>query len=133
MQTCWTSAITVHPLAEELVAHRRLRLLAPDDEIRRCLRKCSGNREKPGIVYIQQVIGSSNLFKVGMTVDQPPINFDSWTLDTYGPIHFAVNEDYQQINWHVDVRGNHASLIRERLRDLVCKIKGFFPCDISLS
>jgi len=52
-------------------------------------------------------------FKVGMTVDQPPINFDSWTLDTYGPIHFAAGEGHQQINWHVNVQGNHASLIRE--------------------
>src|SRR3569833_2089682 len=52
-------------------------------------------------------------FKVGMTVDQPPINFDSWTLDTYGPIHFAAGEGHQQINWHVNVQGTHASLIRE--------------------
>lgn len=51
-------------------------------------------------------------FKVGLTLDEPPINFDSWTLDTNGPLHFAVNENTQQVNWHVDVRGDHASLIR---------------------
>ncbi|KAJ9151984.1 Glycoside hydrolase family 3 protein [Pleurostoma richardsiae] len=52
-------------------------------------------------------------FKVGLTVDQPPINFDSWTLDTYGPIHMAASQGYQQINWHVDVRRDHADIIRE--------------------
>lgn len=52
-------------------------------------------------------------FKVGQTVDQPPINFDSWTLDTYGPLHAAAGTDNQQVNWHVDVRGDHARLIRE--------------------
>ncbi|KAL7626418.1 beta-glucosidase [Parahypoxylon ruwenzoriense] len=53
-------------------------------------------------------------FKVGRTLeDQPPINFDSWTRDTYGPIHFAANEGYQQINWHVDVQEDHGDLIRE--------------------
>jgi hypothetical protein len=51
-------------------------------------------------------------FKVGIPLDQPLINFDSWTLDTYGPLHYAVKTDAQQINWHVDVRGDHASLIR---------------------
>ncbi|KAI1144221.1 glycoside hydrolase family 3 protein [Hypoxylon sp. FL0543] len=53
-------------------------------------------------------------FKVGRTVEnQIPINFDSWTRDTEGPIHFAVNEGYQQINWHVDAQENHGDLIRE--------------------
>ncbi|TVY47638.1 Beta-glucosidase [Lachnellula occidentalis] len=44
----------------------------------------------------------SAYFKVGLTLDEPPINFDSWTTDTYGPLHYAVGMDYQQINWHVD-------------------------------
>ncbi|KAI1495604.1 glycoside hydrolase family 3 protein [Biscogniauxia marginata] len=52
-------------------------------------------------------------FLVGFEVDQPPINFDSWTFDTYGPIHYAANEGHQQINWHVDVQGDHGELIRE--------------------
>ncbi|KAK3942340.1 glycoside hydrolase family 3 protein [Diplogelasinospora grovesii] len=55
----------------------------------------------------------ASLFKVGQTVEQPPINFDSWTLDTYGNIHMAAGQGYQQINWHVDVRANHGSLIRD--------------------
>ncbi|KAI8962817.1 glycoside hydrolase family 3 protein [Daldinia sp. FL1419] len=52
-------------------------------------------------------------FKVGRTLDQIPINFDSWTRDTFGPIHFAANEGYQQINWHVDAQEDHGDLIRE--------------------
>lgn len=52
-------------------------------------------------------------FKVGNAVEQPPINFDAWTLDTYGNLHMAAGVGYQQINWHVNVQDDHASLIRE--------------------
>ncbi|KAI9740238.1 MAG: hypothetical protein M1834_004816 [Cirrosporium novae-zelandiae] len=54
-------------------------------------------------------------FKVGLTVEQPPINFNSFNLDTYGALHYAAGEEYGygQINWHVDVRGNHSNIIRE--------------------
>lgn len=55
----------------------------------------------------------ASFFKVGFTTDQPPVNFDSWTLQTYGPLHAAANTDFQQVNWHVDVRDNHAQLIRQ--------------------
>lgn len=52
-------------------------------------------------------------FKVGNTIgSQTPINFDSWTLDTYGPVHWAAGAGHQQINHHVDVRGDHGALIR---------------------
>ncbi|TKA81328.1 Beta-glucosidase 1 [Friedmanniomyces simplex] len=39
-------------------------------------------------------------------------NFSSWTLDTFGYQHFYQSEDYTQINYHVDVRGEHAQEIR---------------------
>lgn len=52
-------------------------------------------------------------FKVGLTLNEPPINFDSWTLNTYGPLHAGVGASIQQVNWHVDVRGEHASIIRD--------------------
>ncbi|KAI8673277.1 Beta-glucosidase [Fusarium keratoplasticum] len=53
-------------------------------------------------------------FKVGRTVeDQPEINFSSWTNDAYGPIQFTAQENQQVINRHVDVRSDHANLIRE--------------------
>ncbi|KAI9050093.1 hypothetical protein LZ554_006236 [Drepanopeziza brunnea f. sp. 'monogermtubi'] len=52
-------------------------------------------------------------FKVGLTLNEPPINFDSWTLDTFGPLHASVGANIQQVNWHVDVRGDHGALIRD--------------------
>jgi len=53
-------------------------------------------------------------FKVGRTVeDQPDINFSSWTRDTYGYVHAAVEENWEQLNYQVDVRGDHATHIRE--------------------
>ncbi|KAI1765702.1 glycoside hydrolase family 3 protein [Hypoxylon sp. FL1150] len=52
-------------------------------------------------------------FKVGRTLKQDPITFDSWTRDTFGPIHYAVKEGHQQINWHVDAQKEHGNLIRE--------------------
>ena len=52
-------------------------------------------------------------FKVGLTLDEPAINFDSWTLDTYAPLHYYVGMNNQQVNFHVDVRGDHATLIRD--------------------
>jgi len=51
-------------------------------------------------------------FKVGLTLDEPPINFDSWSSATYGPLHASVGENIQQINFHVDVRRDHGDLIR---------------------
>ncbi|KAL2164014.1 hypothetical protein VTH06DRAFT_3228 [Thermothelomyces fergusii] len=53
------------------------------------------------------------LFKVTKTIDLDPINFSFWTDDTYGPIHWAAQEGYQEINSHVDVRADHGNLIRE--------------------
>ncbi|KAK0666909.1 family 3 putative glycoside hydrolase [Cercophora samala] len=52
-------------------------------------------------------------FKVQKSVELDPINFSFWSLDTYGPIHWAAGEGYQQINHHVDVRADHGNLIRE--------------------
>ncbi|EKD20195.1 uncharacterized protein L3040_007192 [Drepanopeziza brunnea f. sp. 'multigermtubi'] len=52
-------------------------------------------------------------FKVGLTLNEPPINFDSWTLDTFGPLHASVGANIQQVNWHVDVRDDHGALIRD--------------------
>ncbi|KXT06261.1 hypothetical protein AC578_9178 [Pseudocercospora eumusae] len=43
-----------------------------------------------------------------------PTNFNSWTLDTYGPFHSYVGPEYGYglINEHVDVREQHGALIR---------------------
>ncbi|KAL2259637.1 hypothetical protein VTK26DRAFT_6628 [Humicola hyalothermophila] len=53
------------------------------------------------------------IFKVGQGIEQDPINFSFWTLDTYGPVHWVAGTGHQQINYHVDVRGDHGNLIRE--------------------
>ncbi|KAI1410099.1 glycoside hydrolase family 3 protein [Hypoxylon sp. FL1857] len=69
-------------------------------------------------------------FKVGRTVEnQIPTNFDSWTHDTYGPLHFAANEGHQQINWHVDAQADHGDLIREigAKSTVLLKNKGALP------
>jgi beta-glucosidase len=53
-------------------------------------------------------------FKVGNIIEsQPEVNFNSWTYDTNGFKYAFGKEDFEQVNWHVDVRGDHASLIRE--------------------
>ena len=52
-------------------------------------------------------------FKVGKNLDETDVNFSFWTLDTYGPLHWAANKNFQQINGHVDVREDHGNLIRE--------------------
>ena len=56
----------------------------------------------------------SAYFKVGRTIeDQPEINFSSWTRDTYGYLHSAVEDNWQKLNYQVDVRQDHAKHIRE--------------------
>ena len=52
-------------------------------------------------------------YYVGRDNASIPINFDSWTLDTYGYQHFFAKEDFTLINEHVDVRQEHANLIRQ--------------------
>ncbi|KAJ5546415.1 hypothetical protein N7494_004000 [Penicillium frequentans] len=52
-------------------------------------------------------------YYVGVENNYVPINFDSWTLDTYGYEHYYANEGYGVINEHVDVRNNHGAMIRE--------------------
>ncbi|MCJ1264141.1 hypothetical protein MMC22_004012 [Lobaria immixta] len=42
-----------------------------------------------------------------------PVNFDSWTRDTYGYEYFIANQGYGLVNEHVDVRGEHSNLIRQ--------------------
>ncbi|KAG6054772.1 hypothetical protein E4U17_003485 [Claviceps sp. LM77 group G4] len=53
-------------------------------------------------------------FKVGNTVaGQIPTSFSSWTRDTYGYRYAAGEQNWEQINFQVDVRENHAAHIRE--------------------
>jgi beta-glucosidase len=50
---------------------------------------------------------------VGRDTHTVPINFDSWTRDTYGYQHFVAEQGYTLINEHVDVRADHGRLIRQ--------------------
>ncbi|KAI9810477.1 MAG: hypothetical protein M1827_006253 [Pycnora praestabilis] len=52
-------------------------------------------------------------YKVGRDTTQIPINFDSWTLDTFGDENFYAAENYGLINEHVDVRDEHGAQIRD--------------------
>ena len=53
----------------------------------------------------------------------PAINFDSWTLDTFGYQHFFAAENVRLINEHVDVRAEHARLIRQQGADSTVLLK----------
>ncbi|CAL8576254.1 hypothetical protein XPA_002144 [Xanthoria parietina] len=52
-------------------------------------------------------------YYVGRDQSQVPINFDSWTTDTFGNQHYYAEEGYTLINEHVDVRAEHSTLIRQ--------------------
>lgn len=53
-------------------------------------------------------------FKVGMTPGkQIPTSFSSWSRDTFGYRQAAAKDNWEQINFQVDVRDNHANHIRE--------------------
>ncbi|KAF4456402.1 beta-glucosidase [Fusarium austroafricanum] len=56
----------------------------------------------------------SAFFKVGRTVeDIPDINFSSWTRDTIGFAQSFSKENREQVNWGIDVQGDHKKHIRE--------------------
>ncbi|KAK7753481.1 beta-glucosidase [Diatrype stigma] len=52
-------------------------------------------------------------FKVGLTLDEPPINMNSWTKDTFNYRYYYAQDGFEQVNWHVDVQQEHGKLIRE--------------------
>lgn len=52
-------------------------------------------------------------YKVGRDRYQVPVNFDSWTKDEYGYEHALVGQNYVKVNDKVDVRADHADIIRQ--------------------
>jgi len=53
-------------------------------------------------------------YYVDRNTTRTPINFSSQTMDTYGFEHFFTGDGaWEVMNEHVDVRGDHAQLIRE--------------------
>jgi beta-glucosidase len=55
----------------------------------------------------------SAYYKVGRDTAKVPVNFNSWTLDTYGYQYPEASLDYTIVNEHVNVQDDHAALIRE--------------------
>ncbi|KAF2231365.1 glycoside hydrolase family 3 protein [Viridothelium virens] len=51
-------------------------------------------------------------YLVGLDKNPIPVNFDAWTTDTYGYLHYIASESYGLINEHVDVRADHGQQAR---------------------
>lgn len=70
-------------------------------------------------------------YKVGRENHRVPVNFNSWTKDTHGSIHAMVGPEYGYgvVNRHVDVRQDHARLIRHigAASTVLLKNKGVLP------
>ncbi|KAH7329421.1 beta-glucosidase family 3 protein [Stachybotrys elegans] len=69
-------------------------------------------------------------FKVGRVVGETEdINFSSWTRDSIGFIQPHASENPAQVNFQVDVRGNHAHHIRESAAKgtVILKNEGALP------
>ncbi|KAI0404102.1 glycosyl hydrolase family 3 N terminal domain-containing protein [Xylaria palmicola] len=52
-------------------------------------------------------------YKVGRDKKQVDINYSSWTNETVGPRYWHSKTGNTTVNKHVDVRGDHAEIIRE--------------------
>lgn len=56
----------------------------------------------------------AGFFYVDRPIERDPITFSSWTTDTYGyEYYYGSQGPIVQVNEHVDVRGNHSTLIRQ--------------------
>ena len=54
-------------------------------------------------------------YYVGRDAHRTDVSFSSWDTSTYGPLHYYASADFGTglINQHVDVRAEHAQLIRQ--------------------
>lgn len=55
----------------------------------------------------------ATFYKIGIDLNKTDPNFSSWTRETYQNRHFYAEEGWTQVNYHIDVRGDHADIIRE--------------------
>ena len=53
-------------------------------------------------------------YYVGLDKNPTPVNYDSWTLDTYGYNQYIAKEGYGLVNEHVDVRADHGQQVRNQ-------------------
>jgi beta-glucosidase len=68
-------------------------------------------------------------YYVGRDTARVPVNFNSWTRDTYGNVHFYGKTGYSLINQHVDVRADHFRSIRRTaaMSTVLLKNSGVLP------
>jgi beta-glucosidase len=68
-------------------------------------------------------------YYVGRDTARVPTNFNSWTRDTYGNVHFYGKTGYSLINQHVDVRADHYRSIRRTaaMSTVLLKNSGVLP------
>jgi beta-glucosidase len=68
-------------------------------------------------------------YYVGRDKATIPVNFNSWSRDTYGYLHAYGKTGYGLINQHVDVRGDHFRSIRETaaMSTVLLKNSGVLP------
>src|ERR1700712_4380125 len=69
-------------------------------------------------------------YYVGRDTHQVPVNFNSWSRQTFGYQHPQPKLGYGQINYHIDVRAEHGRLIRDHAAKstvLLKNTKGTLP------
>lgn len=56
----------------------------------------------------------AGFFYVDLPIERDPINFSSWTTDTYGwEYYYGSQGSWVKVNEHVNVQSNHSKIIRE--------------------
>jgi beta-glucosidase len=68
-------------------------------------------------------------YLVGRDRNAVPVNFNSWSRDTFGYRHAYAEEGYELINQHVDVRAEHRNNIRDSAAKstILLKNEGVLP------
>ena len=105
--------VVAHPCYIELLPDdQRLAVIAQEHRMRTPSSRpdiASARRARRHIALTTRIVaGWYYVDRASNQAENAP-NFSSWTDDTYGFEHYYAEEDYTQINWHYDVRQNHAA------------------------